>query len=158
MKNLIKISCFAVALFFSAKSVTAEDVNMPLVGEWTNNTMNAEISEIKFFPNGLLRVVAKGHGWSARYKVASSSAASSDIYLVQGYIKMGSLVHFADRDRPRKDEKFGANAVENSRLDFTAKLTNHQKTMTLQVDNRGVKKEFMLIKTNDIKTGNIPAN
>lgn len=158
MKNLTKVLCLAAAILISANRSTADDVKLPLIGEWTNNTNNAAISDVKFFPNGLLTVVSKGNGWSARYKVTSSSALRSDIYLVKGHIKMGDLVHFADRDKPSPTSQSKQSIDEDGKMDFSAKLTNHEKVMTLQVDNKGVKKEFILFKTNDIKTGNIPIN
>jgi hypothetical protein len=154
MKKIINTFCVAVALFVLVNRVTADDDKLPLVGEWTNPAKAAKITQIKFFPNGLVTVTSKGHGWSARYKVTASSAPRSDIYLVSGYIKTGKMVHFADADKQSRK----ANIVEDDKTEFTAKLTNHQKVMSLQVNSKGIKNDLILVKTNDIQTGNIPAN
>jgi hypothetical protein len=68
MKNLVKALCFAATILSSANQVSADDIKIPLVGEWTNAARNADIYQLKFFPNGLLTVLTKGNGWSARYK------------------------------------------------------------------------------------------
>jgi hypothetical protein len=158
MKNLVKALCFAATILSSANQVSADDIEIPLVGEWTNAARNADICQLKFFPNGLLTVLTKGNGWSARYKITSSSAPRSDIHVVNGYIKVGDMVHFADGEKHMQEDKMKPKFFEDKNMQFTAKLTNHQKVMTLQVDNRGIKKEFTLIKSNNIKTGNIPVN
>jgi len=158
MKNLIKALCIAAIILSSAYKVSANDVTNPLLGEWTNAARNADIYQLKFFPSGLLTVSTKGNGWSARYKTISSSALRSDIFIVNGYIKVGDMVHFADGEKRIQKNETKLKVNQDGNMQFTAKLTNHQKVMTLQVDNKGVKKEFTLFKSNDIKTGNIPAN
>jgi hypothetical protein len=156
MKNLIKALCIAAIILSSANQVSADDIKIPLVGEWTNAARNADIYQLRFFPNGLLTVLAKGNGWSARYKITSSSVPRSDIYIVNGYIKVGDMVHFADGGKDMREDKMKPKVIKDNNMQFTAKLANHQKVMTLQVDNDGNKKEFTLLKSNDIKTGNIP--
>jgi hypothetical protein len=158
MKKLIKALCIAATILSSANQVSANDVTSPLVGEWTNAARNADIYQLKFFPNGLLTVLTKSNGWSARYKTTSSSAPRSDIYIVNGYIKLGDLVHFADGEKQMQEEKTKPKEIQDGKMQFTAKLTNHQKVMTLQVDNKGIKKELTFLKSNDIKTDNIPVN
>lgn len=156
MKNLAKTWYMAVAFAFSINSVSANDVKLPLIGQWSNPARDAKITQINFFPNGLVTVTADGNGWSARYKVTASSAPRSDIYLVSGYIKTGDMVHFADGDKRVHEGKLSG--IQNDKTEFTAKLTNHQKVMLLQINNKGVKNDLMLVKTKDIRTGNIPAN
>jgi hypothetical protein len=156
MKKLIKALCFAATILSSANEVSADDIKIPLVGEWTNAARNADVSQLKFFPNGLLTISTKGNGWSARYKVTSSSAPRSDIYIVNGYIKVGDLVHFADGEKQIQEDKTKPKVIEDKNMQFTAKLTNNQKVMTLQIDNKGVIKELTMLKSKDIKTGNMP--
>lgn len=158
MKNLIKALCLTATILSSANNVSADDSKMPLVGEWTNTVRNADIYQLKFFPNGLVTVLTKGNGWSVRYKITSSSAPRSDIYVVNGYIKVGDMVHFADGEKHMQEDKTKPKVVQDGNIQFMAKLTNHQKVMTLQVDNKGIIKELTMLKSNDIKTGNIPVN
>lgn len=157
MKSTIISLFITTSLFFSVHAVSADDIVVPLVGEWTNRTGQAEIKQLKFFPNGLLTVTTLGNAWSTRYKITSNTATGSDIYWVSGYIKAGNVAHFADRDQ-HVQQGHGTRGVEDENMKFTAKITSHQKVMTLQIDNNGMARKFTLVKTNNIKTGAIPAN
>ncbi len=158
MKNLIKSLSLAALIFGFGYSVSADDVKVPLVGEWTNLSKNDNVERIRFFPSGLLRIETKGHGWSAQYKVLSTSIPRSDIFLVQGQINFTGEPRFADVNQPVQQGNRRRIVTSDEKMKFTAKLTNHLKIMTLQVDNKGQKKEYTLSKTGDIKTGNIPAS
>ncbi len=158
MKNLIKSLGIAALLFGATYPVSADDVKIPLVGEWINMNKDTNIEHIEFFPSGLLRIHTKGHGWSAQYKVTSTSIPRSDIFMVQGMIKLTRGPQFADANEYGQQVNRKRTVTDDDKMTFTAKLTNHLKIMTLQVDNKGQKKEYTLSKTGDIKTGNIPVN
>ncbi|WP_342648525.1 hypothetical protein [Mucilaginibacter sp. CSA2-8R] len=157
MKNFVKSLCVAALLFGANNQVSADDVKIPLVGEWTNMIKNANIEQIKFFPSGLLRLYTRDHGWSAQYKVVSTSIPRSDIFVAQGQINFTGKPSFADTNQPEQQGNRKRVVTDDEKITFTAKLTNHLKMMTLQIDNKGIKKEYTLNKTGDIKTGNIPA-
>lgn len=158
MKNFIKSLGIAAMLVGATYPVSADDVKTPLVGEWTNMNKDNNIEQIKFFPSGLLRIHTKGNGWSANYKVTSTSIPRSDIFMVQGMIKFTGEPQFADAKESGQQKNNKRIVTDDDKMTFTAKLTNYLKIMTLQVDNKGIKKEFTLSKTGEIKTGVIPAN